>query len=108
MPGVTPPRNRSPIETPAITPYTTSGTLGGMMMPVSPAAAMIAAEKGRSYPRFSISGKRMVPMAAVVAADDPEMAEKNTPVSLATMPRPPIIQPNMESAKATSRFETPP
>lgn len=47
-PGTTPARNMSPIDTPAMTPYTTIGTLGGMMMPVSPAAAMIAAEKLRS------------------------------------------------------------
>lgn len=45
MPGKMPPRNRPPIDTCAIAPYTTITMLGGMMAPMVPAVAINAAAK---------------------------------------------------------------
>jgi hypothetical protein len=47
-----------------------------------------------------------VPMAAVVAADEPEIAAKNIDPSTATSERPPLIQPTHASAKSTNRLDT--
>ena len=48
------------------------------------------------------------PMAAVVAAEDPEMAAKNMPATQTTWARPPQSEPTMDCAKLTRRLVTPP
>lgn len=47
-PGTTPAMNRAPIDTPAITPYMTKGTLGGITGPMQLEAPVIAREKSSS------------------------------------------------------------
>ena len=49
---------------------------GGIFTPIPPAAATIAVDSGRGYPRFTMEGIMMEPMAAVSAADEPETPEK--------------------------------
>ena len=48
MPGITPPMNMAPTETPVATQYMTMGMEGGMMTPMEPAAAEMAPAKGLS------------------------------------------------------------
>ena len=55
-----------------------------------------------------IAGIRIAPMAAVVAAPEPEMAAKNSEVTMATMASPPVMLPTMVLEKSTSRREMPP
>jgi hypothetical protein len=50
----------------------------------------------------------IVPTAADVAAEEPEIAEKKIPARFATIPMPPVIQLTKESAKFISLLETPP
>ena len=47
-PGTTPPRNRPPIETLPVAPYTTAMMLGGMRFAMVEAEAISAAVKARS------------------------------------------------------------
>ena len=47
-PGITPPMNMAPTETPVATQYITMGMEGGMITPMEPAAAEIAPAKGLS------------------------------------------------------------
>jgi hypothetical protein len=48
------------------------------------------------------------PMAAVVAAEEPEMAAKNIPDTATTWASPPVRDPTMDWAKFTSLRVTPP
>ena len=48
------------------------------------------------------------PMAAVVAAEEPERAAKNMPATATTRASPPARAPTRAFAKSTSRFVTPP
>ena len=50
----------------------------------------------------------MPPMAAVVAAPEPEIAAKNAQAMMATMPRPPGKRPKMLLMKVQSRSDMPP
>jgi hypothetical protein len=95
-------------DSPAMTAYSTIGTLGGITTPIVPAEAMSAAEKSTSY-FFSLrSGSRAEPTAAVVAAPDPEMAAMNIDASTETMESPPRRLPSPASANDTMRSEMPP
>jgi len=48
------------------------------------------------------------PMAAVVAAEEPEIAAKNIPETATTWARPPVRDPTMDWAKFTNLRVTPP
>ncbi|BDF79294.1 hypothetical protein CE91St28_20880 [Pyramidobacter piscolens] len=50
----------------------------------------------------------MLPIAAVVAAEDPEMAAKNMHATIDTIPSPPWQAPRNELARAMSRLDMPP
>ncbi len=81
---------------------------GGMRRPGRPELAMSAAEKEGRYPASFMWGIMMAPMAAVVAAEEPEMAPKNIAASVETMANPPATLPTKRFANVTSFFETPP
>ena len=50
----------------------------------------------------------MPPMAAVVAAEEPEMAAKKAQETIATREMPPVTHPTRESANSTSFLDSPP
>ena len=56
----------------------------------------------------TISGTITVPMEAVSATGDPEIAPKNVEARMLTSDRPPRTKPTSTEAKATSRREMPP
>ena len=66
---------------------------GGMTMPTTPLEATTPVAQSREYPFFSISLTIVVPSAAVVAADDPEMAAKKQPETETVCARPPVNEP---------------
>ena len=78
------------------------------MTPVIPAAAVIAAEKGRLYPAFSISGIILDPIAATVAGEDPEIAAKNIEASTFTYASPVLNLPTSTYAERTILEDKPP
>ena len=88
-PGTKPPMNIFPMETPPMTPKMIMGILGGMMTPMEPPAAWMAAANPRLYPLRTMAGMDTAPTAAVSAAAAPEMPAKNMAARTATMPRPP-------------------
>tara|TARA_E500000318_G_scaffold95458_1_gene95260 strand:- start:847 stop:1092 length:246 start_codon:yes stop_codon:yes gene_type:complete len=55
-----------------------------------------------------MAGIRIEPIAAVVAAPDPEMAAKNSEVTMATIAKPPVILPTRVLEKSTRRRDIPP
>ena len=59
-------------------------------------------------PLRSISLTMVEPMAAVVAAEEPEMAAKNMPETATAWASPPVNEPTMAWAKLTRRLVTPP
>jgi hypothetical protein len=56
----------------------------------------------------SISGTRVDPTAAAVAAEDPEIVAKIMQVSTVAAARPPRTKPTIATANSTSRCATPP
>jgi hypothetical protein len=76
IPGINPLRNSLAIDTLVIRAYNTIGTEGGITTPMPPALAIRAAENSGSYFLFLSSGINGVPIAAVVAAPEPEIAAK--------------------------------
>ena len=96
------------METPAMEPYSTIGIDGGMMGPMTPAAAISAAEKPASKPRRFMMGIMVELMAAVSATAEPEMPAKNIEATTATWARPPAIQPTRQLEKRTRRADMPP
>ena len=81
---------------------------GGMFTPIPPAAATIAVASGRGYPRLTMDGIMIEPMAAVSAAEDPETPEKKIVATMTTCASPPRTWPTSTLAKRTSRAEMPP
>ena len=82
--------------------------LGGMMTPMVPDAAVIAAAKEASYFLSFMEGTINEPIADTVAGPEPEMAAKNIQAKTVTIAKPPVIKPTKLSAKFTSRREIPP
>ena len=93
-PGTKPARNRAPMEVLVRLPKTTIVRQGGIMTPMPPAAVTSAAANPGSYPLLFMGGIMTLPMAAVSAADDPEISEKNMVASMTTMPIPPRMWPD--------------
>ena len=90
MPGMIPPMNISPTETPVIEAYTTNAMEGGITMAIEDAVAIMAEEKGAEKPpRLIMAGIRMMPRAATVAGPEPEMAPKKQATTTHTMAMPP-------------------
>src|SRR5690606_17693370 len=83
-------------------------TLGGITIPVVPAAVITPAVNSWLYPFLFISGIKADPTAAHVAEDEPEMAAKNMEATVATIAKPPFIHPTNVPANSTRRFEMPP
>ena len=81
--------------------------LGGMMGVMQAEAAVTAALKPGSYPRFSISGTRSLHSMAASAAPEPETPPIMVDSSTLTWPRPPVMWPTRASARAMSREEMP-
>ena len=79
-----------------------------MMTPSSPEAATTAAAKGRGYFFRSISGMSVEPIAAAVAAEEPDMVANSIDVSTVAAASPPFRKPTSATAKSTSRRATPP
>lgn len=82
--------------------------LGGMIIPVTPAAATVAAVYCGRYPFSRIGSFITPPMAATVAALDPDNAAKKLEARIATAPSPPVKCPTSDAAKFTSRRDMPP
>src|SRR5690625_1153866 len=81
---------------------------GGIIDPSSPAEATSAAAKFLGYPLLSISGIVAEPIAAVVAAADPDKDENNIVLNTVEDPNPPLNQPIRAFAKFIRRFAIPP
>ena len=79
-----------------------------MTMPTVPLDATMPVAHSRSYPFFSSSAIMVLPRAAVVAAEEPEMAAKNIPATDTVWARPPVNAPTRDWEKLTSRLVTPP
>ena len=62
-----------------------------MITPISPPAACIAEEKPTSYFLLTIAGIIIAPIAAVVAAPDPDIAAKKHEVITQTIANPPFL-----------------
>ena len=108
MPGIQPPMNISPTETPVMEAYTTNAMEGGMTMAMEEALAIREDAKGAEKPpRLIMAGIRMMPRAATVAGPEPEMAPKKQATITATMAMPPRRWPTQSSANATRRLEMP-
>ena len=58
--------------------------LGGIIGPITEAAAVNAEEKSVSYPSSSIFGTSRVPIADISATAEPEIAAKNTFATMST------------------------
>ena len=86
----------------------TKGMLGGMMTPMVPAAAVIAAAKEASYFLSFIEGTMKDPIAETVAGPEPEIAAKKMHAKTVTIAKPPVIKPTKLSARLTSLREIPP
>jgi hypothetical protein len=82
--------------------------LGGMMAPRRPEEAVTAAPNTGSYPFLFIPGIMMLPIAAVVAVAEPEIAPKNMEAAMVTIASPPLSHPTRELTKLTSLREMPP
>src|SRR5699024_9028945 len=108
MPGKIPAKNKLPIDTFAINAYTIIGIEGGIILPSSPELATVAAAKLLGYPFFSIAGISVVPTAAVVAEEEPDIVAKIMDVRTAAAPRPPLNHPISVFAKLINLVETPP
>ena len=90
MPGMMPPMNISPTETPVMEAYTTNAIEGGMTMAMEEALAIMAEENGAEKPpRLIMAGIRIMPRAATVAGPEPEMAPKKQATTTHTMAMPP-------------------
>lgn len=84
--GATVDNQTSAIDRPAVTAYRMPGTLGGIRIPMNPAAPISAALYRRSYPARSISGIMKPPTAAIVAIDDPQTVPNNAEAVTAMAP----------------------
>ena len=71
----------------------TIGILGGIMIPRKPAEATVASANRSLYPSSIIMGRIIEPIAATVAAEEPEIAPKNADAMNAAMAKPPGSQP---------------
>jgi len=98
-PGITPPRNNFPTETPAIPPYITIGILGGNIGPIVAEAHVIAAEYFLGYPWSSIALISILPSAALSATADPDIPAKTTLASIFAWPSDPGRDPTIDLAK---------
>ena len=86
----------------------TKGILGGMITPMVPAAAVMAAAKLPWYLRSFMEGIMNDPIAETVAGPEPEIAAKNMQAKTVTIAKPPVINPTRLSAKLTNLREIPP
>ena len=82
--------------------------LGGIKTPSTPPDAVMPAASFSGYCLFFISGIMIDPIAAAVAGDAPEMAEKNAHENIVVMPSPPLTWPITASEKLTMRRDRPP
>ena len=107
-PGMIPPMNMRAIDMPVIQPKTIMSTLGGMTGPKLPAPADMAAVKPLPYPLLRISGAVMPPIAAMVAAPEPETLAKIMLAPTAVIAVPPRSHESNAAAKSTILREMPP
>ena len=103
-----PPMNSLPMETLVMMPYRTKGLLGGIMAPMVPAQAIRAPAKGREYPRSTMEGTTIMPMAATVARAEPEIAPKSVHATMVVRASPPVCPPMSLSARLKRSAERPP
>ena len=81
---------------------------GGMMMPIEPEQAWSDAAVARENPDFTMAGIITAPIAAVVAAVEPEIAAKSIQATTLVMAMPPCTLPTTERARSMSRCDIPP
>ena len=94
-------------ETPAVTPYTIAGKLGGNNNPNDPDTVMSPNENNSEYPELRSNGYNSPPNAKIVTPDPPVNAVKN-PHKITTINGvPPLIHPNAEVKKFTILLEAP-
>jgi len=96
--------NNWPIDTWAITPYTTRGTLGGIIGPMVEEAAVTAAANSGGYPSFFIASISIAPNPAASAVAAPVIPAKMMLASTFTYANPPRIcpRPVMQNLKIAS------
>ncbi len=83
-PGMKPPRKSFPIERPLMAPRKIMGMLGGMMGPMTAAAALMEAENSGSYFFSFMAGSRTEETAVASAMAEPEMPAMMTLTMMAT------------------------
>ena len=108
MPGMTPPINSLPTDTPDTMANISIGMEGGMIMPTVDEATVTPVEKSLEYPCSIISGIRIEPRAEVSATDEPVIPPNIIDATTLTSPRPPRNGLQIKRAKLISRFVSPP
>ena len=83
------------------------GVLGGMRTPRIDEQVTSAVANGRGYPRLTISGMSMFPVAATPVKALPEIAPIRAHVTVATTPRPPRMRPTKTSTNSRRYFAMP-
>ena len=73
-------------------------TLGGIMAPIAPEAAMLPVDKVSLYLYFRISGMAIDPMVAVVAGFEPQTAPNTTQARTLDIASPPGTRPMIRYA----------
>ncbi len=108
--GTMPAANRSAIEIepPADAENRIRLCDGGTSSATSAAVIETLTAKSRSYPRLTICGIIVPPMAETSAMAEPDTPPKNSDDSTLTWPRPPRRRPTSEAANEISRSEMPP
>ncbi|GHU25789.1 hypothetical protein AGMMS50256_01140 [Betaproteobacteria bacterium] len=73
------------------TPKRIMAILGGIISPNCPQQAWVEAANGLSYPSRIMAGIMMLPIAATVAADEPDIAAKKAEVMIVATASPPVM-----------------
>src|SRR5699024_12616730 len=93
MPGIAPPKNILPTETPAKEAHITIGILGGIIGPATADPAVMAALNSFGYPCFFIEGVRTLPSPALSATASPDIPAKIILEDIFNCHNPPRILP---------------
>ena len=105
-PGTTAAMNNRPTGTPMTSPRMMRTTLGGMIWPSVPDAAMVPVARGDEYPCFNMAGSAMIPMVTTVAPTTPVVAAMSAPTTTTDKANPPRTRPSsnpMVSRRSSDR-----
>ena len=98
----------APTDVPVATEYMTTTIEGGIRMPSAPEVVMMPAPNLFGKPALTMTGNSIVPIAATVAGEEPEIAANKAQASTSASHRPPCQWPTIADANPIMRFATPP